>query len=66
MYENITSKVATNNESSAFFPCLTGVRQGENLSPILFSLYLNDLNHYLMSHNVTGINCEVASDDIYM
>ena len=65
MYENIKSKVATNNESSAFFPCLTGVRQGENLSPILFSLYL-DLNHYLMSHNVTGINCEVASDDIYM
>lgn len=66
MYENIKSKVMLNNESSAYFPCLTGVRQGENLSPFLFSIYLNDLNHYLMSNNVNGITCEVNSNDIYM
>ena len=27
--------------------CLIGVRQGENLSSLLFSLYLNDLQQFL-------------------
>jgi hypothetical protein len=31
------------NEYSEFFYCEIGVEQGENLSPFLFSLYLNDL-----------------------
>ena len=29
-----------------YFPCLTGVRQGENLSPLLSSMYVNDLNSF--------------------
>ena len=29
------------------FACLIRVRQGENLSPLLFSLYLNDLQQFL-------------------
>ena len=31
---------------SDFFPCLTGVRPGENLFPFLFSIFLNDLEDY--------------------
>ena len=46
LYSNIKSKVVANNESSAFFPSFSGVRQGENLSPILFALYLNDLHSF--------------------
>ena len=37
------------NDFQIFFPCLTGVRQCENLSPILFSLFLNDLEKFLKS-----------------
>ena len=41
------------------------VVQGENLSPILFSLYLNDLENYLMSNGANGIVCEANSENIY-
>ena len=36
MYSNIKSRIITSAGTSAFFPCHTGVRQGENLSPLLF------------------------------
>ena len=40
MYGNIKSCVKFNNECSIFFACKNGVRQGENLSPLLFAMYL--------------------------
>ena len=40
MYENIKSKVNYDNLLSNDFTCLLGVRQGECLSPFLFSMYL--------------------------
>ena len=40
------------------FPYDTGVRLGENLSPLLFSIYLNDLEQFLsQSGNVNGVTC---------
>ena len=65
MYNNIKSRIVTPDGNSAFFPCCKGVRQGENLSPILFSLYLNDLENYLMSNGANGIVCEANSENIY-
>ncbi|MCG8093283.1 MAG: reverse transcriptase family protein, partial [Candidatus Thiodiazotropha endolucinida] len=62
MYSNIKSRVTTPEGNSAFFPCNKGVRQGENLSPILFSLYLNDLETYLMTNGANGIVCEANAE----
>ena len=45
---------------------LIGVRQGENLSPFLFSIFLNDLEHFLSSKNVTGVTCDFAMQEIYI
>ena len=66
MYENIKSRIMTSEGTSAYFPCCTGVRQGENLSPFLFSIYLNDLERYLLSNNITGVTCEVNDEFIYV
>ena len=39
-------------------------RKGENLSPILFSLFLNDLEEYLINKNNNGINLSEYTHDI--
>lgn len=62
MYNEIKSCIRYNNESTEFFKCEIGVRQGENLSPILFSLYLNDLQSYLEEQNMVGL--ESISNDV--
>ena len=56
MYKGIKSMVKINGMSSEFFNCNIGVRQGENLSPFLFSLYINDLEDFLLNKNVVGIH----------
>ena len=47
MYERAKSRVKVNKEISKHFSCNQGVRQGENLSPILFAVYLNDFQDTL-------------------
>ena len=42
MYEGMKSCVRSKNAFSDFFQSQTGVLQGEVLSPILFSIYVND------------------------
>ena len=32
---------------SDYFPCNIGVRPGDNLSPLLFALFINDFSHYV-------------------
>ena len=65
MYSNIKSRITTPEGTSAFFPCCKGVRQGENLSPILFSLFLNDLEHYLMTNSANGLVCEANTQNTH-
>ena len=47
MYAEAKSCVMANNTLSDLFKIDIGVRQGENLSPVLFSFFLNDMNSYL-------------------
>lgn len=48
-----------------FFESCIGLRQGENLSPVLFSIFLNDLENYLQSNNTAGVEFEFLNEDIY-
>ena len=64
IHENIKSNVEANGSMSAFFKCLSGLRQGENMSPFLFSIFLNDLKGFLRAHTVNGITCNIGYEDI--
>ncbi len=55
MYSNIKSRIKNMNALSDSFTCNLGVRQGESLSPFLFSLYLNDIEETLIPKGVEGI-----------
>ena len=66
MYVNIKSRIKNKDGVSPFFECCTGVRQGENLSPFLFSIFLNDLEHYFNSEHVPGIDCEINYENKYV
>ena len=50
LYKGAKSYVKLSNQRSEVFSCLIGVRQGENLSPLLFAIFLNDSHNYLGSH----------------
>ena len=47
MYESAKSCVKQQTMVSGIFACNMGVRQGENLSPLLFALFLNDFERSL-------------------
>ena len=55
LYEKTKSPVIINGNLSDSFPCQTGVRQGYNLSPLLFAIYLHDLEHFLRD-KYNGLN----------
>ena len=52
IYDNAKS---CGENMSMFCSSMSGVRQGENLSPNLFSLFLNDLVHFL-SNSYNGLS----------
>ena len=54
MYSNAISMVEINSEISSSFPCTKGVRQECNLSPLLFSLYIADLEKQLYTAGSEG------------
>ena len=65
MYLDIKSCVSANGADSLFFFSNRGVRQGDNISPILFSLFLNDLENHLHADNIKGIPVECNTDNLY-
>jgi len=59
MYENVRSRVKHNNTLSEDFSCFLGVRQGESLSPFLFSMYLNDIEEHFSLNGFEGIDIDM-------
>ena len=55
MYSSVKTKVRNGGYTSDYFESLLGVRQGECLSPFLFSMYMNDLDVELGKNN-NGVN----------
>ena len=55
LYQNTKACVKLNNTISRSFRCNVGVRQGDNLSPLLFALFINDFEDFL-SLKYDGLN----------
>ena len=55
MHCNIKSYVKSKNETSVFFSCNIGVRQGDSLSPFPFAVFLSNFEDDLWNKNVTGL-----------
>ena len=66
MYKGIKSCISFNGDLSKFFMCDKGVRQGENLSPLLFSIFLNDVEQYLHDKHCNGVSIEYEDNDMHI
>lgn len=69
IYGNTRSAVWTGNEVSEYFNTYSGVRQGCLLSPLLFTLYLNDLHDDLEGGLMIGelnVRLLLYADDIVL
>ena len=51
-----------NGAKSNYFSCYTGVRQGKNLSQLLFSLFINDMESFFLD---TALNVLHLYDNVY-
>jgi hypothetical protein len=68
LYNGIKSRVICNGQQSELFSCNVGIRQGENLSPFLFAIFLNALEEYLYIKDVKGLSnlCDKLENGLYI
>ena len=53
MYLVAKSLVFANDTKSEYFMCNNRVRQGERVSPLVFAIFLNDLEQYFIDKNAS-------------
>lgn len=56
MYSQVKNCVKHCDSYSEFFDCAVGLKQGEILSPIIFALFLEDLELFLQENNSSGLS----------
>jgi len=58
MYENVKSCVKACSSYSDYFNYAVGLRQGEVMSPLLFSLFIEDLELFLQKDTTSGLSID--------
>ena len=73
MYSNVSARIKTSQGMTDCFPVEVGTKQGCNLSPTLFNLYLNDLPQIFndpkcktATINKENIPCLMYADDLVL
>ncbi|XP_057335088.1 uncharacterized protein LOC130673891 [Microplitis mediator] len=62
LYDSATVQVRQEQEPSYKFRVTEGVLQGESLCPLLFILFLSDIEEFFRKRNCTGLNLNNISD----
>ena len=63
MYDKAKSCISCGNQQSEYFQSNVGVRQGENSSPLLFALFLDDLVPFLSTrYQGPSELCSITND----
>lgn len=65
MYNDTKSRLRCNNLYTNDFCCNIGIRQGENLSSILFAIFLNDIEKFCKDNGCDSIPLK-GHDDIHV
>ena len=65
MYSQLKSCIKVNNSLTHLFECTIGTRQGCVSSPIIFSLFINDLVDYIRSESDSGIFITNDIEDLF-
>ena len=55
MYNTVRACVRRGSENTEYFKCLQGLKQGCLASPTLFSLFINELAHDIISQGKHGL-----------
>ena len=66
IYNNVKACVKSPDGISDEFICQVGLRQGCSLSPILFSLFINEMHNEFKSSNVRGIQLFPDLTEIFL
>ena len=61
LYQKTKACVRVNGTTSQYFDCMMGVRQGDTLSPLLFTIFLNDFKDFI-SNYTRGLS-QIASSE---
>ena len=69
MYDKISLQVKIGSQLTPAFMSQLGVRQGDNLSPTLFNIFVNDLPHQLnhcspAKYHDISVSCLLYADDL--
>jgi hypothetical protein len=58
MYQKVKCIVKGCNSYSDFFECAVGLKQGEVMSPVLFALFIEDLDLFFLNDQDSGLSLE--------
>ena len=65
MYKHVKSRVKFDCSINIGFECKLGARQGQCLSPLLFAMYLNDLEDEFYLKGSTGVETGMLKKSFY-
>lgn len=65
IYETVQAQVRHGRETTEFFECPLGVRQGCQLSPLLFSLFITEIAERIGANGRSGYQFRPGTEEIY-